>query len=74
MNSFQENLENAMYNASSPVDQEMHSFRGLLRKVCDMLEDTYSDNTQLSTVTQQLELIVDRIIGDEEKRRASVSK
>lgn len=46
----------------------MQSFRELLHKVRDILEDTYSDNAQLSTVTRQLEDALDDIIGKEEQR------
>lgn len=46
----------------------MASFRELLHKVKDILEDTYSDNVQLSTVTRQLEEALDDIIGKEEQR------
>lgn len=46
----------------------MQSFRDLLHKVRDILEDTYSDNVQLSTVTRQLEDALDEIIGKEERR------
>lgn len=46
----------------------MQSFRELLHKVRDILEDTYSDNVQLSTVTRQLESALDDIIGEEERK------
>lgn len=46
----------------------MQSFRDLLHKVRDILEDTYGDNAQLSTVTRQLEDALDEIIGKEERR------
>lgn len=46
----------------------MKSFKELLHKVRDILEDTYSDNTQLSTVTRQLEIVLDDIIGEEERK------
>ena len=53
----------------------MQSFKELLHKVRDMLDDSYSDNAQLSTVTRQLEEALDDIIGNEEKRmRASQRK
>lgn len=51
------------------LDQSgMQSFRELLHKVRDILEDTYSDNAQLSTVTRQLESALDDIIGEEERK------
>lgn len=52
----------------SPLDSSgMQSFRELLHKVKDILEDTYSDNAELSTVTRQLEDALDEIIGKEER-------
>lgn len=47
----------------------MQSFRDLLHKVREVLEDTYSDNAELSSVTRQLEDALDDIIGKEEKKR-----
>lgn len=57
-------------NKSFPATTEegMQSFKELLHKVRDILEDTYSDNTQLSTVTRQLETVLDDIIGEEERK------
>lgn len=57
-------------NKSFPTNSEegMKSFKELLHKVRDILEDTYSDNTQLSTVTRQLETVLDDIIGEEERK------
>lgn len=81
MMSFQENLENAI-NCKSTVkstkgsrgqeqmdEPGIHSFKILLHKVRDILEDTYSDNAQLSSVTRQLETVLDNIIGEEERKR-----
>lgn len=78
MMSFQESLENAINcqtkgkpSKRQEGDEEpgLRSFKVLLHRVRDILEDTYSDNAQLSTVTRQLETVLDNIIGEEEKKR-----
>lgn len=47
----------------------MQNFRELLHIVKDIIEDTYSDNTELSKATNQLETVLDNIIEGEEKKR-----
>lgn len=47
----------------------MQNFRELLYIVKDIIEDTYSDNTELSKATSQLEQQLDTIIDGEEKKR-----
>lgn len=49
-------------------DTEMFNFKLLLQKVKEIVEDSYSDNTELAEATQNLENALDNIIHDEEKR------
>lgn len=51
------------------LDTDMQNFRELLHIVKDIIEDTYSDNTELSKATNQLENVLDTIIDSEEKKR-----
>lgn len=50
-------------------DTDMQNFRELLHIVKDIIEDTYSDNTELSKATNQLENVLDSIIDGEERKR-----
>ncbi|EDV91646.1 dystrophin isoform X2 [Drosophila grimshawi] len=55
-------------------DTEMVNFRLLLHKVKEIVEDSYSDNAELSAATQNLENVLDNIIkGEEQQRRSSCS-
>lgn len=49
-------------------ETEMLNFKLLLHKVKEIVEDSYSDNTELAEATQNLENALDNIIQDEEKR------
>lgn len=53
----------------SVIDTDMQNFRELLHIVKDIIEDTYSDNTELSKATNQLENVLDSIIEVEERKR-----
>lgn len=52
-------------------DTEMTNFKLLLNKVKEIVEDSYSDNTELAEATQNLENVLDTIIKSEESRRRS---
>ncbi|XP_052900726.1 uncharacterized protein LOC128307049 [Anopheles moucheti] len=52
------------------MDTQMVNFRDLLLKVREIVEDSYSDNTELARSTQQIEKALDRIIAEEELKRA----
>ncbi|KAH8355468.1 hypothetical protein KR084_011284 [Drosophila pseudotakahashii] len=53
-------------------DTEMVNFKLLLHKVKEIVEDSYSDNAELSAATQNLENVLDSIIkGEEQQRRIS---
>ncbi|XP_017001482.2 uncharacterized protein dah [Drosophila takahashii] len=53
-------------------DTEMVNFKLLLHKVKEIVEDSYSDNAELSAATQNLENVLDSIIkGEEQHRRIS---
>lgn len=55
-------------------DTEMVNFKLLLNKVKEIVEDSYSDNAELSAATQNLENVLDNIIkGEEQQRRSSCS-
>jgi hypothetical protein len=56
--------------APAGVDEKMLYFKQLLNKVKEIIDDSYSDNSQLAKTTQQLEQVLDRIIGEEERRRS----
>lgn len=71
----QENLptlsEDHSENATS-IGSDMHNFRELLHVVKDIIEDAYSDNSELSKATNQLENVLDSIIEGEEKKRCKM--
>ncbi|XP_030382387.1 dystrotelin [Scaptodrosophila lebanonensis] len=50
-------------------DTEMTNFKLLLHKVKEIVEDSYSDNAELSAATQNLENVLDSIIKSEEQQR-----
>ncbi|XP_050067566.1 dystrotelin [Anopheles maculipalpis] len=52
------------------MDTQMVNFRDLLLKVREIVDDSYSDNTELARSTQQIEKALDRIIAEEELQRA----
>ncbi|KAI8122837.1 Dystrobrevin beta [Lucilia cuprina] len=54
-------------------ETEMTNFKLLLHKVKEIVEDSYSDNTELSEATQNLENVLDSIIKTEEGRRKSLN-
>jgi len=47
----------------------MVNFKLLLHKVKEIVEDSYSDNAELSAATQNLENVLDSIIKSEEQQR-----
>ncbi|XP_055615348.1 dystrophin [Toxorhynchites rutilus septentrionalis] len=51
------------------IDTQMANFKDLLLKVREIVDDSYSDNTELAQTTQQLEKALDRIIEEEERKR-----
>ncbi|XP_058840963.1 dystrobrevin alpha isoform X2 [Topomyia yanbarensis] len=51
------------------IDTQMANFKDLLLKVREIVDDSYSDNTELARTTQQLEKALDRIIEHEERKR-----
>ncbi|XP_055537443.1 dystrobrevin alpha [Wyeomyia smithii] len=51
------------------IDTQMANFKDLLLKVREIVDDSYSDNTELARTTQQLEKALDRIIEEEERKR-----
>ncbi|XP_060663681.1 dystrotelin [Drosophila nasuta] len=53
-------------------DTEMANFKLLLHKVKEIVEDSYSDNAELSAATQNLENVLDNIIKTEEQQRRSI--
>lgn len=53
------------------MDTQMANFKDLLLKVREIVDDSYSDNTELARTTQQLEKALDRIIEEEERKRLS---
>lgn len=54
-------------------ETEMTNFKRLLNKVKEIVEDSYSDNTELSEATQNLENVLDSIIKTEEHKRKSLN-
>lgn len=50
-------------------ETEMTNFKLLLNKVKEIVEDSYSDNTELSEATQNLENVLDSIIKTEECKK-----
>lgn len=54
-------------------DTEMNNFKLLLHKVKEIVDDSYSDNAELSAATQNLENVLDNIIKSEEQQRRSLS-
>lgn len=48
------------------MDTQMANFKDLLLKVREIVDDSYSDNTELARTTQQLEKALDRIIEEED--------
>ncbi|XP_065094270.1 dystrobrevin alpha-like [Ochlerotatus camptorhynchus] len=51
------------------IDTQMGNFKDLLLKVREIVDDSYSDNTELARTTQQLEKALDKIIAEEERKR-----
>lgn len=51
------------------IDTQMANFKDLLLKVREIVDDSYSDNTELARTTQQLEKALDKIIAEEERKR-----
>ncbi|XP_058442823.1 dystrobrevin alpha isoform X2 [Malaya genurostris] len=51
------------------IDTQMANFKDLLLKVREIVDDSYSDNTELARTTQLLEKALDRIIAEEERKR-----
>uniref|UniRef100_A0A8D8KBA0 Dystrophin, isoforms A/C/F/G/H n=2 Tax=Culex pipiens TaxID=7175 RepID=A0A8D8KBA0_CULPI len=51
------------------MDTQISNFKDLLLKVREIVDDSYSDNTELARTTQQLEKALDRIIEEEERKR-----
>ncbi|XP_055586617.1 dystrobrevin alpha isoform X2 [Uranotaenia lowii] len=51
------------------IDTQMTNFKDLLLKVREIVDDSYSDNTELARTTQQLEKALDHIIAEEERKR-----
>ncbi|XP_037936767.1 dystrophin-like [Teleopsis dalmanni] len=58
-------------NTDDIRDTEMNNFKQLLSKVKEIVDDSYSDNTELAAATQNLENVLDSIIKGEESRRCS---
>ncbi|XP_004525002.1 dystrophin-1 [Ceratitis capitata] len=52
-------------------DTDMMNFKVLLNKVKEIVEDSFSDNTELAAATQNLENVLDSIVRNEEKKRSS---
>lgn len=57
----------------STRDTEMTNFKLLLNKVREIVDDSYSNNVELSEATQNFENILNSIINTEEGRRLSMS-
>ncbi|XP_017037014.1 dystrophin [Drosophila kikkawai] len=58
--------------AAPPGGDGMLNFKLLVHKVKEIVEDSYSDNAELSAATQNLENVLDSIIkGEEQQRRLS---
>lgn len=55
-------------------ETDMSNFKLLLRKVKEIVDDSYSDNTELSAATQNLENVLDSIMHCEEKIRQRRTK
>ncbi|XP_016953003.1 dystrophin-1 [Drosophila biarmipes] len=62
-------LENQPGKGGEGRDTEMVNFKLLLHKVKEIVEDSYSDNAELSAATQNLENVLDSIIKSEEQQR-----
>lgn len=62
-------LEHPVSKDGSMRDTEMVNFKLLLHKVKEIVEDSYSDNAELSAATQNLENVLDSIIKSEEQHR-----
>lgn len=62
-------LEHPVSKDGSMRDTEMVNFKLLLHKVKEIVEDSYSDNAELSAATQNLENVLDSIIKSEEQQR-----
>ncbi|KAH8317541.1 hypothetical protein KR074_012493 [Drosophila pseudoananassae] len=62
-------LEHPASKDGSMRDTEMVNFKLLLHKVKEIVEDSYSDNAELSAATQNLENVLDSIIKSEEQQR-----
>ncbi|XP_049543887.1 dystrobrevin alpha [Anopheles darlingi] len=55
------------------LDTDLVNFRELLVKVREIVDDSYSDNTELAHTTQQFERALDQIIAQEELKRSKQS-
>ncbi|XP_075156849.1 discontinuous actin hexagon [Haematobia irritans] len=64
--------EELNYYGVNTRDTEMNNFKLLLTKVKEIVDDSYSDNTELSEATQNLENALESIINIEEDRRLSL--
>lgn len=53
------------------MDTQMANFKDLLLKVREIVDDSYSDNTELARTTQELEKTLSLIIEDVERKRLS---
>ncbi|XP_068158970.1 dystrotelin [Drosophila tropicalis] len=62
-------LEHPVVHGGDGRDTEMINFKLLLNKVKEIVEDSYSDNAELSAATQNLENVLDNIIQSEEQQR-----
>ncbi|XP_055389880.1 dystrobrevin alpha [Condylostylus longicornis] len=51
------------------IETDMKNFRELLSKVKEIVEDSYSDNSEVAKATQNFENILDNIIKTEEDKR-----
>lgn len=69
----QDELNYQGHGDRSTRETEMANFKLLLNKVKEIVEDSYSDNTELSEATQNLENVLDSIIQTEEVRRRSLN-
>ncbi|XP_058983689.1 dystrophin-1-like isoform X1 [Musca domestica] len=61
------------YYGVNPRETEMANFKLLLNKVKEIVDDSHSDNTDLSEATQNLENVLDSIINTAECRRKSLN-
>ncbi|KAH8289409.1 hypothetical protein KR054_004615 [Drosophila jambulina] len=59
----------ALLERQQKADDGMVNFKLLVHKVKEIVEDSYSDNAELSAATQNLENVLDSIIKSEEQQR-----